>query len=140
MAEKGERWLLWLKISSPLAFLRKCKNFNICLHTVPAEMLYLQTYFTNFHKLFFSRKKTKVSIVVEISSAQTFWFSNSHDTSFPTCRKCKNFNFCLHTVPAEMLYLQRYLTKFLKRFLGWKRMRVAIVVQNFKCTDILVLQ
>ena len=57
---------------------------------------------------------------LKISSAQIFWFCNSNVTTFPTSRKCKNFNFSLYTVPAEMLYLQKYLTNFQKLFFGWK--------------------
>ena len=71
--------------------------------------------------------------------ARIFWFCNNV-TTFPTSRKCKNFNFSLYTVPAEMLYLQKYLTNFQKLSFDWKMRKVAIVVENFKCTDILVLQ
>ena len=42
---------------------------------------------------------------LKISSAQTFSFCNSNVTTFQSSRKCKNYNFSLHTVPAEMLYL-----------------------------------
>ena len=38
-----------------------------------------------------------------------------------------------------MLYLQKYLTNFQKRFSGWKMMKMAIVVENLKCTEPLVL-
>ena len=55
---------------------------------------------------------------LKIWSAQTFWFCNSNVTTFPTSRKCKNFNFSHYTVPAEMLYLQKYLTNFQKLFLA----------------------
>ena len=119
---------------------RKCWNFNFSLYTVPAEMLYLQKYLTNFQKFFFSWKKRKVAIVVENSRAQIFWFCNGKVTTFPTSRKGKNFNFSLYTVPAEMLYRQKYLMNFLKVFFGWKKRNLAIVVQNLKGTDILVLQ
>ena len=55
--------------------------------------------------------------------AQIFWFCNSNFTTFPTSRKCKNFNFSFYTVRAEMLYLQKYLTHFEKLFLAerWGR-------------------
>ena len=39
-----------------------------------------------------------------------------------------------------MLYLQTYLTNFQKLSFGWKRRKVAIVVENFKGTDVLLLQ
>ena len=85
-------------------------------------MLYLQKYLTNFQKLFFRWKKRKLAIVaLEISSAQTFSFSKGNVTTFPTSQKCKNFNFSLYTVLAEMLYLQKYLTNFQKLFFRWKQ-------------------
>ena len=51
-----------------------------------------------------------------ISCSQTFSFCYSNVTAFPTSWKCKNFNFSLYTVPAEMLYFQRYLTNFQNLF------------------------
>ena len=144
-AERRGRWLLSLKISSAQTFWfsnsnvttfptsRKCKNFNFSLYTVPAEMLYLQKYLTNFQKLFFSLKEEEGGYsALGISSSQTFWFSNGNVTTFPTSRKCKNFNFSLYTVPAEMLYLQRYLTNFQKHFFGWKKRKVAILRWKFQ--------
>ena len=77
---------------------------------------------------------------LKISSAQIFWFWKSNVRTFPTSRKFKNFNLFLYIVPAEMLYLQKYLTNFQKLFFCSKMRKLAIVVENFKCTDILVLQ
>ena len=146
LAERWGRWILWLKISSAQRFWfcnsnvttfptsRKCKKFNFLLYTVAAEILYLQKYLTNFQKLFFGWSAQK-----KIWSAQRFRFCNSNVTTFPTSRKCKNFNFALYTVLAENLYLQKYLTNF-QRIFGCKMRNVAIVVKNLKCTDILVLQ
>ena len=79
-------------------------------------------------------------MLLKISSVQTFCFCSSNVTTFPTSRKCKNFNFSLYTVPVEMLYLQKYLSNFQKFSFSWKMRKVAIVVENFKCTDILVSQ
>ena len=153
LAERWGRWLLWLKISSAQIFWfcnsnvttfptsRKCKNFNFSLYTVPAEMLYLSKVFNEFSKTFFLNERWgRWLLWLKISSAQIFWFCNSNVTTFPTSRKCKNFNFSLYTVPAEMLYLQKYLTNFQKLSFVWKMRKVAIVVENFTCTDILVLQ
>ena len=103
-------------------------------------MLYLQKYLTNFQKLFFGRTMRKVAIVVENFNCTEILVCNSNATNFPTSWICKNYYFSLYTVPAEMLYLQKYLTNFQKRFFGWKMRKVVIVVENFKCTDILVLQ
>ena len=119
---------------------QKRKNFNFSLYTVPAEMLYLQKYLTNFQKLFFRWKKSKVAIGVVNFKAQTISFSNGNVTIFPTSQNCKNFNFPLYIVPAEMLYLQKYLTNFRKLFFRWKKRKVTIVIGNFKCTDIFVFQ
>ena len=69
---------------------------------------------------------------------QRFWFCNSDVTTFRKSRKCKNFNFSFYTVPAEMLYLQKYLTNIQKHSLCWKKRNMAIVVENFLCTEILV--
>ena len=101
-------------------------------------MLYLRKYLTNFQKLFFRWKKRKVAIGVVNFKAQMFSFCYSNVATFPTSRNCKNFNFTLYTVPAEMLYLQKYLTNFQKLFFRWKKRKVTIVIGNFKCTDIFV--
>ena len=87
-------------------------------------------YLTNFLEVFFRWKKRNMAIVVKIARAQMFWFCNRNVTTFPTSRKCKNFNFFLYTVPAEMLYLHKYLTNSQNLFLrvkeekrgycGWK--------------------
>ena len=146
------RWrlLLWLKISRIQIFWfcngnvttfptsRKCKNFNFSLYTVPAEMLYLHKYLTNFQKLSFGWKMMKVLLWLKISRGQIFSFWNGNVTTFPTCRKCKNFNSSLYTVTAEMLYFRKYLTNSQKTFFGWKMMKVAILCENFKGSAILV--
>ena len=143
LAARRGRWLLWLKtsIAEMLWFCnnnvttfptsRICINFNFLLYTVPAEMLYLQKYLTNYQKLSFDWKTRKVAFVDENFNCTEFWFCNSNVTNFPTSGKCKNFNFSLHTVPAEMLYLQKYLMNFQKLSFGLKMMKVALVVENF---------
>ena len=118
----------------------KMLKFQFFPYTVPAEMLYLQRYLTNFQKLFFGWKKRKLAIAVENFKCSDIWFSNSNVTTFPISRKCKNFNFMLYTVPAEMLYLQKYLTNFQKLFFRWKKRKVAIGVGNIKCTDFFFFQ
>ena len=90
---------------------------------VPAEMLYLQKYFTNFQKLFLAKRREWWLLWLKISSSQKFWFYRSNVTTFPTSRKCKNFNFSLYTVLEEMLYLQKYLTNFQRLFLSKRRER-----------------
>ena len=142
LAERWWRWLLWLKISRAQIFWlcngnvttfptsRKYKNFNFSLYNVPAEMLYFRKYLTNPQKLFLAESWWRWLSWVKIARAQIFSFCNGNVTTFPTSRKCKNFNSSLYTVPAEKLYLHTYLTNFQKTFfwlqdnercyLGWK--------------------
>ena len=143
---------MWLKISSAQIFWfcnsnvttfptsRKCKNLNFSLYTFPAGMLNLQKYFKNFQKRSIPWNMRKVVIVVENFMCTDILFFSSNVATFPTSRKCKNLNFSLHTVPAAMLYLQKYLTNFQKLTFSWKIMKVAIVVGNFKSTDIWLFQ
>ena len=149
---KKRKLAMWLKISSAQTFSFcysnvttfptswKCKNFNYSLYTVPAEMLYLQKYLTNFQKHLFGSKKRKLAMWLKISSAQTFSFSDGKVTTFAKSWKCKNFNFSLYALREEMPYPQAYLTNFQKLFFFWKKRKLAIAVENYKCTDILVFQ
>ena len=91
-----------------------------------------------FKNVFLAERRGRWLLWLTISSVQTFCFWNSNVTTFPTTRKCKNFNFSLHTVQAEMLNLRKYLTNLKKLSFAWKMRKVAIVVENFKCTDILL--
>ena len=91
--------------------------------------------FNGFSKAFFDWKTRKVAFVVENFNCTEFWLCNSIVTNFPTSGKCKNFNFSLHTVPAEMPYLQKCLTDFQKLYFDWKTRKVAFVVENFNCTE-----
>ena len=124
-------WLVWLEslkcpghfsfaIANVTTFptSRTCKNFNFSYYTVPAEMLYLQKYLTNFRKLFFGWRIwgmwlfwLKIWRCTDIIVLQMATF-----TTFPTSRTCINSNFSHYTLPAEMLYLQKYLTNFQKFF------------------------
>ena len=129
LAERWWRWLLWLNISRAQVFWfcngnvttfptsRKCKNFNSSLYNVPAEMLYFRTYLTNSQKTFFGWKMMKVAIVGEyFKGFSYFWFCNGNVATFPTSRKCKNFNSSLYTVQAEMLYFRQVFGEFSKTF------------------------
>ena len=96
--------------------------------------------FNEFSKTFFGWKTKKVSIVVK-----NFKCPDILDFEIATLKLFQNpenvkFQFSIYTVPAEILYLQKYSTNFQKLFSGWKKRNMAIVLQNFKCTDILVLQ
>ena len=52
---------------------------------------------------------------LKMSRAQTFCVCNSNVTTFPSCRKCKKFNFSLYTVPAEIIYIQS-ISRIFKNF------------------------
>ena len=135
MAERRGPWLLWLKILGTQIYWfckcnvttfptsRKSKYFIFPLPTVPAETLYLQKHLTNSLKLFLAERRGRWLLWLKISTAQIFSFSNSNVTTFPTSRKCKYLIFAFHTVPAEVLYLQKYFTNFLKLFLAQRRGR-----------------
>ena len=119
---------------------RKCENFNFSIH-ISQQRCYIYKSIWRIFKIFLLTERWgRWLLWLKISSAQIFWFCNSNATNFPTSRKCKNFNFSLYTFPAEMLYLQNYLTNFQNLSFDWKMRKVAIVVENFNCTDILVLQ
>ena len=204
-------WLFWLKILSSQIFWfsnsnfstfptsRKWKNFNFSHYPVPAEMLYLQKYLTNFQKLFFWLKdkerrytgwKFEMHRHYSFAIATLQLFQHSEHVKFqlfplhcpsrsPISSKAfdefsktffylkdkerrycglkfkmqRHFSFAIATsqflqhpenvkisIFSLMLCLQKYLTNFQKLFFGWKMRNVAILVKNFKCTDILVLQ
>ena len=152
LAARWGTWLLWLKISRAEIFWvcngnvttfptsRKCKNLNFSLYNVPGEMLYFRKYLTNSPKTFLAARRGRWLLWLKISRAQIFWSCNGKITTFPKSRKCKNFNSTLYTVPEEMLYFRKYWTNSQKTFFGWKMMKVAIVAENFKGSDALVLQ
>ena len=52
----------------------------------------IQRIFKNF---LFPERWERWLLWLKISNAQIFWFCNSNVTTFPTSRKCKNFNFSL---------------------------------------------
>ena len=95
---------------------RKCKNLNFSHYTVPAEMLYLQKYLANFKKFFWLKDEERGSCGWKFEVHRYFSFCESNVKTFPISRKCKNFNFSRYTVPAEMLYLQKYLNHLQKLF------------------------
>ena len=95
-------------------------------------MLYLQKYLTNFQKLFLAERSGTWLLCSKIWNAPTLWFCNSHFTTFPTSRKCRNFNFPLYTVPAEMPYLQKYLTNFQKLLFCWKMRKRDYCARKFE--------
>ena len=181
----------------------KFPTFN--LYTVPAKILYLQRYSTDFRKLCFSSKMLRVAIWVEnfrcavILLLQLATWKLCASTIFEIlplstwtmCReksyiskgiqpifenvsfiskmlrvgiwvesfRCggilllqwqgENFahrqhlkfpTFNLYTVPAKIIYLQRYSTDFRKLCFSSKMLRVGIWVESFRCAGVLLLQ
>ena len=96
--------------------------------------------FNAFSKSFFSLKEEEAGYYGwKFQVHRHFHFPIATLQLFRHPRKCKNFNFPLYTVPAEMPYLQKYLTNFQKHFFGWKKRKLATVVENLKYTDVFVL-
>ena len=116
-------------------------NFaNLNLHTVPAKILYLQKYSTDFRDLCISSKMLRAGIGGEVSGAQVFYFCNGMVKTLHIDNIWKFATFNLNTVPAKILYLQRNSTHFRNLCLSSKILRVCISVESFRCAVILVLQ
>ena len=76
----------------------------------------------------------------KVSGAQVFYFCNG---KLKTWRIDNIWNFAtfnLYTVPAKILYLQRYSTNFRNLPLSSKMLTVAIWVESFRCARVLLLQ
>ena len=102
-------------------------TFN--LYTVPAKILYLQRWFNQFSKSFASARRCWGWVFGwKVSDAQVFYFCNG---KVKTLRIENIWNFAtfnLYTVPAKILYLQRYSTDFRKLCFGSKMLRVGILL------------
>ena len=100
------RYLTFAITSENFAHRQHLKFPTFNLHTVPAKILYLQRYSTEFRKLCFSSKLLKVGLWVKSCRCAGIillqWpgenFAHGHHLKFPT--------FNLYTVPAKTLYLQ----------------------------------
>ena len=107
-------------------------TFN--LYTVPAKIQYLQRYSTDFRNLCLSSKILREGVCVESLLLQ--WQGENF-----AYRNIWNFaTFNLYTVPAKILYLQRYSTDFRNLCLSSKIARECICVESFICAGILILQ
>ena len=76
----------------------------------------------------------------KVSGAQVFYFSNGKVRTLRIENIWKFPTFNLYTVPAKILYLQRYSTDFRNLLLSSKILRVGIWVESFRCAGILLLQ
>ena len=113
-------------------------TFN--LYTVPAKILCLQRYSQDFRNLWLSSKMLSVGIWVESLRYACIYFCNPKVKTFRIDNIWNFFTFELSTVPAKILYLQRYSTDFRNLGLSPKMLRVEIWVESFGCAGILVLQ
>ena len=76
----------------------------------------------------------------KVSGAQVFCFCNSKVKTWRIDNIWNFATFKLYTVPAKILYLQRYSTDFWNLSLSSKMLTVAIWVKSFSCAGILLLQ
>ena len=113
-------------------------TFN--LYTVPAKILYLQRYSTDFRNLCLSSEMLRVSIGVEMLRCAGILLLQwqGENLRIGTIWNFATFN--LYTVRAKMPYLQWYWTDFGNLSLSPKMLRVGIWVEIFRCAGILLLQ
>ena len=116
----------------------KFPTFN--LYTVPAKILYLQSYPTDFRKHCFSTNILNVGMWVENFSCAGILFLWWQGENFAHRKHLKFPTFNLYTVQAKILYVQRYSTDFRKLCFRSKFLNVGISVESFRCAGILLLQ
>ena len=75
-----------------------------------------------------------------VSCAQVFYFCNGNVKTLRIENIWNLATFNMYTLPAKILYLQRYLTDFRKLWLRSKMLSVGIRVQCFMCAGVLLLQ
>ena len=110
------------------------------LYTVPAKILYLQRYSTDFQNLCISSKSLRMRIRVE-SFRCTRILVLQWQGENSRINNIWNFDtFNLYTVPAKILYLQRYSTVFRNLCLRSKMVRVDTRVESFRVKGILLFQ
>ena len=120
----------------------KFSTFNLLQSSIknPATMLYLQRYSTDFRKRCFSSKILRIGIWVESFSCADILLLQWQGDDFAHRQHFKFPTFDLYTVPAKILYLQRYSTNFRNLCLGSKIVRVGSWGESFRCTGILLLK
>ena len=113
-------------------------TFN--LYTVPPKILYIQRYSTDFRNLCLSSKMLGMGIWVESLRCAGILLLQWQGENIANRQHLKFATLNLYTVPAKILYLQRYSTDFRNLCLSSKMLRVGIWVESFRCADILLLQ
>ena len=95
--------------------------------------------FNRFSKRFFISKMLRVAIWVESFRCRGILLLQWQGENFAHRQHLKFPTFNLYTVPAKILYLQRYSTDFRKLCFNSKMLRVGIWVESFRCAGILLL-
>ena len=113
-------------------------TFN--LYTVPAKIQYIQRYLTDFRNLCLSSKMLGMGIWVESLRCAGILLLQWQGENVAHRQHLKFATLNLYTVPAKILYLQRYSTDFRNLCLSSKILSVGIWVERFRCSDILFLQ
>ena len=80
------------------------------------------------------------AFVWKVYGAQVFYFCNGKVKSLRIDNIWNFADFILYTVPAKILYLQRYSNDLRTLLLISKMLKVGIWVESFRCADILLLQ
>ena len=145
-------WAIWWKISGAQLFyicngkLKSLRIDNIWnfatfnMYNVPAKILYLQRYSSDFRNLCHSSNILRVGMWVESFKRAGILLLQ---WQVKTLRIDNIWNFAtfnLYTVPEKILYLQRYSTDFRNLCHNSKILRVGNLVENFRRAAILHLQ
>ena len=107
---------------------------------MPAKILYLQWYSTDFRNLCLGSKLFRVVIWVEGVSCGGILLLQWQGENLHIFNIWNFAHFNLYTVPAKILYLQKYSTDFRNLCLSSKMLRVGIWVESFRCAGVLLLQ
>ena len=112
------------------------------MHTVPAKILYLQWYSTDFRNLCLSTKILLAGSWVESFRRAVMVLLQWHGENFAHVQQLKFPTSNKYTAPAKILhmYIQRYSTDFRNLNLSWKMLRMGISLESFRCADIVLLQ
>ena len=104
------------------------------------KILYLQRYQRTFEIIASARRCWRWAFGWKVSGAQVFYFCNGKEKILHMNNIWNFRTFNLYTVPAKILYLQRYSTDFRYLCLSSKMLRVGIWAERLWCAGILLLQ
>ena len=115
-------------------------NFAIFnLYTVQEKILYLQKVQTIFKIFASARRCWWCAFGWKVLGAQVVYFCNGKAKTLHIDNIWNFADFNLYTVPAKILYLQKYSTDFRNLCRSSKMLRVDIWVESFRCARILLL-